>query len=729
MDIRIAHTAPPATSTQVPDFPLVRFDTQMVVYQEALINGQYLLVNGSALGRPKPREWVWNAFVGGAAADRPLRTRQHAFQLEVDGQLLVDRWEWEGSREEEPSRPGCRELVVALRHALRPITVAMHTRLDDTSFIARWLVITNTGDRPAALAQVYPWSGQVWESVGHPWVTPELPSLPRPPFSVGRFTDTEPGNEGSFDWRPLPDGACGFGSWHGRSGWGAPFFILRNEVTGEAFVAHFAWSGNWQVELYNDHEPARRPLCDALLYARVGLAGPAPLRVLEPGESARTPEVHFAYLFGDLDACTQALHQHQRRSVLLPQPPGRQHRVEVNHTGYTRNAQITASQLYEEIAVAADAGVELFMLDAGWFGALSDRWWEAVGDWDLESPLLPGGVAAAFTRIHDKGMLAGLWVEAERMGPASRLLRDHPDWQMHKRGEKIPNLDLSVPEVARYLEQTIVALVQKYHLDCFRLDYNISVGEGGEADRGGYTENVLWRYYEALYGIFDRLHRRFPHLLLENCSSGGGRTDLGMLSRFHWTQVTDKWSPAPTLKIVNGMALALPPEACETLLGAISDGQADIDFMLRIGLFGHYCLSGIAPSMDERHMAARERWQHNIQLYKDVVRPILPTCRLFHHTPIQRQTEPGEWVVLECAAEDESRAYAAIFRLGEAREDTYTFCPRGLDAGQRYRVTHDTSGQTRVLDGSTLMYQGLRVRVPAPYTSELLLFEAFKRAI
>ncbi|MCL5997235.1 MAG: alpha-galactosidase, partial [Chloroflexi bacterium] len=595
MDISITHKAPAATAAAVPDFPLVRFDTGLVVYQEALVNGQYLVANTSAMGRPKPREWVWKALNGGADQTRPLRTRQHAFQLEVDGQLLADRWAWADAGEAESARPGCRESVVTLRHTLRPVAVQVHTRLDDTPFLARWLTITNTGDHPAALAQVCPWSGQVWDAVGGPWNSIELVDLEHAPFRLGRFTDSTAGTEGSFDWASVPDGLYGFETLNGRSGWGAPFFILRNDVTGETMLGHFAYSGNWRVELFNDHEPARRPISDARLYAQVGFAGPAPLRVLGPGESTTTPEVHLGFLYGDLDTCIQALHAHERRSVILPQPEGKEHRVEVNHTGYTRNDQITESQLYEEIDVAADVGVELFMLDAGWFGGGAEAWWETVGDWDRESPLLTKGVRAAFDYAHARGMLCGLWVEAERMGPKSRLLRDHPDWQMNHRGQMIPNVDLSKPEVARYVEDTITGLVEKYQLDCFRLDYNISMGEGGERERGGYTENVLWRYYDALYGIFDRVHQRFPTLLLENCSSGGGRTDLGIMSRFHWTQVTDRWSPGPTLKIINGMTLSLPPELCETLLGAITDGVADIDFLLRIGLFGHFCASGIFP--------------------------------------------------------------------------------------------------------------------------------------
>ena len=728
MQIRLSHSDLQATSTEIPAYPIMRYDTGMVVYQEALIEGQYLLVNASAMGRPKAREAIWHSYRGGVFADRPLRRRQHAFQLEADGQLLTDRWRWLDAHETLATRAGCQEWVVELRHELRPIRVAVHTRLDGTQFLVRWLEITNEGDEPAALSAVSPWSGQVWERVGHPWVTTPLSAFPEGAFSVGRYTDTQPGAEGCFDWSPLPPGRYAFDTLHGRSGWGTPFCMLRNEVTGELAVIHLAWSGNWEMEFINDDEPNRyaghNVPRDACLYARIGMAGPAPLRVLEPSETAKTPAVHIGFLFGGLDEGVQALHTHLRQSVMLPLPAGRENRVEVNHTGFTMNAQVTEAQLYEDIDVAADAGAELFMLDAGWFGSENATWAEVVGDWDQESPLLVSGVKAAFDRVRKRGMLTGLWVEAERMGPASRALRRHPDWQMTRRGSSIPNLDLSKPEVAEHLESTIVDIIERYELDCFRLDYNISVGEGGEVVRGGYAENTLWRYYDALYGIFDRIHRRFPNLLLENCSSGGGRMDLGMLSRFHWTQLTDKWSPAPTLKIVNGTTLCLPPERCETILGAIAEGVADLNFMLRVGLFGHMCLSGIYPTMAERHIQSREHWLHAISLYKAFVRPMLPTCRMFHHTPIQRQTERGDWVVLECASEDAGRAYVGVFRLNGAREDTYRLRPRGLDAGKSYRVTYDSAGWCRELGGGALMDEGLLVRLAGASLSELLLFEA-----
>ena len=95
------------------------------------------------------------------------------------------------------------------------------------------------------------------------------------------------------------------------------------------------------------------------------------------------------------------------------------------------------------------------------------------------------------------------------MGQASQVLQQHPDWQMEKRGQKIPNLDLSKPEIARHLQDIVGGVVERYGLDCYRLDYNISIGEGGEAQRGGFTENVLWRHYEGFYRAFDGVRARF----------------------------------------------------------------------------------------------------------------------------------------------------------------------------------------------------------------------------
>jgi len=719
IDITVSHQGRRATHERIPDFPWVRLHTGHVAYEEALIQGQYLVVNWSAMGRPNERERIWKTFADGADSWRPLRSRQHAFFLEVDGQRLGDRWSWVTSSEVDPRPTSGRELVVDLRHAVRPITVKVHTALDGTAFLVRWLEITNTGDRPAAISDVYPWSGMLW-SVGD---GRDSPRTNETPFSVGRFRNAEPLVEGQFDWEVLPDGGFHIENVRGVSGHGCPFFVLRNDATGENVIAHFEYSGNWQIEAYNDHEPGLPPSLPARLYLRVGLAGPAPLRVLEPGETARTPAVHLAHYYGDLDDGVQELHRHVRTSVAPTQRVEPQHPVTCNHTGYTWNAQITEEQLLGEIDVAADVGAELFIVDAGWYGDESGQWPTQVGDW-YETPLLPRGLKPIFDHARERRMMVGLWTEIERVGRESKARRAHLNWLMKRRGETIEQLDLAKPEVATYVEETIIRLIDQFQLDCFRLDYNIRIGEGAEAERDGFVETTAWRYYDALYGVFDRVRKRFPRLLLENCAAGGGRTDLGMLRRFHWTQITDNWSPARTLKILNGASLALPPEQCMTLLGAISLGTADLDFMLRVGLFGHFCISGIFPSTEEVHQVARERWRHTIDRYKRFTRPSLSTCRVFHHTPIQRHNEPGEWCVLEHAAPDGSRAYVGVFRLAGSATPDYRLVPRGLDATRRYRVTFDNTNQAFEVDGHVLADTGCHVRVPGILQSELVLFEA-----
>lgn len=713
----VTHTGVAPTADEFPAYPLIRFDGGMSSYQEALIGGRYLTAHLSAMGRPKPRWWIWSDMHGGAASTRPLRRREVAFRLQVDSQDLHDGWEWLGSELDGPQHR------VRLRHPERSVEVLLSTTSDGTPLLARTLVVTNTGDRPAAISEADTWSGLVWSTGVTPWNDVELTTLPDGPFSIGRMTDTTAGTEGSFAWSPLPSGTTSFESLRGRSGWGVPFCLVRNNATGELLVVDLAWSGNWRIELTNDYEPARRPVCDAHLYVRAGIAGPAPLRVLAPGESATLPTAHVGVLFGDLDAAVQAVHTHIRRSVVPAQPTGREHLVEVNHTAFTRNHQVTEAQLYDEIDLAAEVGAELFMLDAGWFGEVSSLWFSAVGDWDRESPLLEHGVRAALDRVRERGMLAGLWVEPERVGPASIFAAEHPDWLMTRNGEQILNLDLSRPEIAAHTEKTLIGIIDRYQLDCFRLDYNHDMGEGGARSSHSWTENVLWRYYDALYGIFDRIHDRYPDLLLENCSSGGGRIDLGMMSRFHWTQVTDRWSPGPSARILNGATICLSPELCESVIGGISEGVSDLDFLIRLNLFCHFKVSGLFPTSVERNDAAFDRWQHGITLYKGFCRPILATSQLFHHTPIQTQTEPGDWVVLEVAAADRAGAYIGVFRLPGATTDAYLVRPRGLDPGRRYRVRRDTRANERIIDGGTLMDNGIRVDVPGALCSELILID------
>ena len=693
----------------------------------------------------------------------PRTLPTEAFDLEIDGQSLQGGWEWVDSRSEGLSPNGDCPLPGGLgaRHALpvhwapssaahgimrlhntrRAIDIEVHTVADGTGMFARWLCITNRGGQPAALGRCAPWCGLLWGGAGSPQpsVTQHLPAGAAP-FVLGRCASEDWGQEGAFRWRQLPPDILRIEHIKGTSGNDDPAFLLRNDLTGEVAVGALAWSGNWALSFRT------RPLdpaaawegAAAWLEVRAEPLADSPQRVIAPGETVTTPAMHIGVLRGSVDAAVRALHDHERRTVLPPQPQGRGERVIYNHWGYVAH-DMNPAYLLAEIDIAAEIGAELFMVDAGWFSPLGGDWWNTVGEWRPDPERLPEGLTPIREHAHAKGLLLGLWVEAERVAPNSWVARERPEWVLARDGQPVTptpegggTLNLSHPDCAAWLEAEINRIVDEYGIDMFRLDYNFYPGRGGENARDGFTESGFWRHYEVLYGIFDRLRERHPELLLENCAGGGGRKDLGIAARFH-TYWTSDWQLLPrTVAVLNGVSLFLPPERLNRLAGVGQSAQlhGDLDTQLRVPLFAHYAISGVTPARDVWNPRQRERVIHAIRLYKEFVRPWLPTCRVYHHTPelIGRGRcaacgEPQGWCVLEYAAADGARAMVGLFRLAGEGDPMWHFRARGLERGARYRVTWDNTGQSAEIDGWRLANDGLLVTCERPLTSELLLLE------
>ncbi len=695
----------------------IRYTSGLTIYDEALIDGRWIGRYWAATGFAEVEENV-EAVLGKA---RGAHLPTHAFDLTIDGQALHFGWRLVEIGEQPAERPGARHAVVTLAHQLRPVTVRIHTVLDSGPVLERWLEITNTSEQPAALVSVAPWAGVLMHTRGG-GTYGRLPGLDERQFSIGRFVDPLWGNEGDFVWETLPWGAFRLESRRGRSGRPAPFFIVRSEATGELAIGELAWSGNWAIEFTAEEDQTTGA---AWLAWKAGPQAPAPLRILAPGETVITPAMHLGYLHGDLDDAVQAMHGHVRSSIFLPQPEGRADRVVYNHWSYARH-ELSEPILRHEIEVAHSVGAELFIVDAGWFGSSGSNWATTVGDWEA-GDRLPNGLEPVFAYAREHGLLYGLWMDAERIGPESRLAREHPEWLLQRDGKSVVGaLDLTNPAVAAWLEEQINGLVDRYDLDLFRLDYNVDVGEGGYRTHAGYYENSLWRHYEALYGIFDRLHARKPNLLLENCASGGGRTDLGLLRRFHYTWITD-WPGLPrSVKIFNGMTLALPPEACDRNAGTGQDGhfQGDLVTQIRSCMLGHFTLTGIYPIGEHGDPTLLAVVRRLVTLYKERIRPWLRTSRVYHHTPVLPGREPSGWCAIELIASDRQQGAVGLFRLAGPGESLYTFRPRGLEVGRRYQVTFDNSGQSSEWAGADLMEHGLTVRLDRPLASELLLLKA-----
>ncbi len=538
-------------------------------------------------------------------------------------------------------------------------------------------------------------------------------------FSVGYLASDDWGHEGNFVWQALPEENFRIErKAHGRS-WGSPYYIVKNQVTGEQFFIGLAWSGNFYAEFSHRFE--------GLLSFRLGPLGPAPLRVIAPGETVRSPEVHLGVLHGSLDQSVAHWHHHLRTSVIPPRPPGKE-----MYTLAGRVVEEPDEWILREIDIAAEMGVEAFMVDAGWYGEKFADWPAQRGDWQ-EGAWLPGGIRGVREYVHQKKMLFGLWHEAEAVSAKSRLHEQHPEWTLQTDDHQVcaETLDLSNPEAAAFFEANVLRIIGEHQLDFYKLDYNVSIGEGGQSLRDGYAESEFWRHYETVYRTYDRVRQEYPQVCLENCAGGGGRNDLGMLSRFHYVCQSD-WSVIPySIRAINALTLFIPPESLcyyhnhVNWQGAQAHQLADADTHLRVTLFAVPIFVGFGAQDADRSTEFYSKTRRYIDLNKGFCRTVMAAHPIvYHHTPDIGLFSQADWCVLEYGTPDRQQGYAGVFKLSDGPGE-YLFRPCGLDFGRKYEVTLDNRSQTFVILGSELALRGIPIRLDSALTSELVLYKAF----
>ena len=690
----------------------VSYRTGMMVFEEGLRDGRWVALSYSANGCLM------------AANDRPAPTfmkteqfsRPQSFRVSADGQDLDSHWRFAGAKTErgEDTMRTC----VTLEHTVRPVTVRIHTLLDGTAVMQRSIEVVNTGESPMALAAMAPLSGAVQQTgrdKNRLDVSGEL-------YRLGYMKYSGWGGEGDFHWETLPDEIFTVAGRYRRDRFRHPMFLLENRLTGETFIAQLAWSGGYAFTFDLNRELPGT----ANLSFDIAVDAPAPLKVIEPGESCESPAVHIGVVFGGLDPAVQEMHDHVRRSVMLPPTRGVTGWIE---SGIGAEFDMSLESTLNAIEQAHRIGSEVFFIDAGWYvepNRENAEWWYRCGDWRYNSERYPNGIEQVREAVHSKGMLFGLWMDADRIGPASRAWQEHEDWiAKNYDGKRSENglLNLAEDEVAAWMEREIRFLLDNYKLDMFRLDYNVGVRDTlAYNEREGYTENTFLRYYDNIYAVYKRLRRDYPGVVFENCAGGGGRTDLGMVSCFTHTWVTD-WQIHPrAFSITNGMTMALPPECVDRLMiGQASYLTADLSTMLRNQLFARPTISALHTTYFGKNPQQTAMVRHNVGIYKDFVRPMHTDSRCYHHTPELSKACDG-FGVIELAAKDSSRGMIGIFRLAEPEREETTVFPRGVDLSKNYLVTFDNSGAKVRLSGFELAQNGLRIRLGSALTSELVLY-------
>lgn len=695
--------------------PVFCYRSGLMVYEEQLFGGSLVAGGWNTAGYPL------NVLSNCPSRVKPENFAEpFAFNLEINGQSVaydLKFIDFTTDKTEENLHA-----ILTLESGRMPLTIKIHTLLDGSQMFTRWLELENRSHEPMHISRMVLMGGGL-ES--------RLDEEESAAYSLGSFESSEWGKEGQFGWRALSEEHTIIDCRFHRDRYRHPLIFLKNETTGAIWFAQIAFSGGCRFEADFFHEQwpiQRKVLHQSHLALSMELCCHAPQLVLKAGESFSLPEVHMGAVQGDLDQAVNEMHDHIRRSVLnMPEADPGACLIGCG-MGAEHDMSVETSKAFMD--QFAKMGGEIFIIDAGWECPPGEeqKWVEYNGINYPNPDRYPHGLSELCDYCHEKGLKFGLWVEMERIGVHSPIFESHPEWRLKNAlGKQDSNyLDLANPAAAKWAEKELARIIEEYKLDLLRVDYNGRHKSyyGLRDTESGAKESQPLRQFTAVYKIYQNLKKRYPNVIFENCAGGGGRTDLGMMKAFNHTWVSD-WQNMPrSVRITNGMTMALPPERVDRLFAGMGCHEiGGIDAHLRNTMLGHISLNVVHPMAagdNSEHLAFIQR---SVGLYKDFIRPILPTCKIYHHTPESSKVLVN---VMEIAAPDGSRgALTAISHPG-SKEQQIKVRLKGAKSGKKYRVTFDNEQQTIELDGYTLRTEGVGILIPCALSSELILFEEKK---
>lgn len=456
------------------------------------------------------------------------------------------------------------------------------------------------------------------------------------------------------------------------------------------FGVALAYSGSWRMAL------------DAVPFAdhvRVS-AGPddeSGILTLEPAAALTTPVLAGVRVEGDVDDLAHAWHAYQ---ATLARTRGPEHRPVVYNSWFATTFDVRVEHQLRLAEAAAQAGAEVFVVDDGWFrGRTTDR--AALGDWEVDTERIPGGLGPLADGVKALGMRFGLWVEPEAVSPDSDLYRTHPEWAHQVDGRPLETLrhqymlNLGLPEVEEWVLGTLRRLLTETDISYLKWDMNRSIADGGRTAPGG--DDWSWRHTQAYYRVLDALRAEFPHVTVEACAGGGGRIDHAVLARTDVVWPSDETGPRDRLAIQHGFLGVLPAWTMSSWVTDLPDlldpdresAPASLEFRFVVAMAG---VLGIGADLLAWDDATRERAASFVELYREI-RPVV-------HTGLTRRhglpADPA------CAVQYTGEDAVVVLAWRRAGEAPLTVHLGDLDPDARYRVrgTDETrTGKELATDG------------------------------
>ena len=397
--------------------------------------------------------------------------------------------------------------------------------------------------------------------------------LPHKDFTIHSLTGRY-GYEKEWTRTPLTQGRYSVGSIRGASSHSrTPFIALADPATtedqGDIYSAQLVYSGNFTAFVETTAIQTSR--------LGIGLNDEHFSWHLEAHSQFQTPEALLSYTDQGFTGLTRDNQGFARQHLARGKWAQKERPILINNWEATY-FHFTEDKILELAQSAKEAGIELFVLDDGWFGKRNSDTC-SLGDWVENRDKLPSGLAGLGKKINDLGLAFGLWFEPEMVSEDSDLYRAHPDWtiQISGRGHTYSReqlvLDLSKQEVCDYLIEAISAVLESAPISYVKWDMNRNITNIPEHQANHEKHEFYHRYILGLYQVLEELNRRFPDILFESCAGGGGRNDLGMLYYMPQAWASDNTDAIGRLSIQEGTGLIFPAISVGSHVSAVPNHQ------------------------------------------------------------------------------------------------------------------------------------------------------------
>ncbi|MDO5135761.1 MAG: alpha-galactosidase [Eubacteriales bacterium] len=496
-----------------------------------------------------------------------------------------------------------------------------------------------------------------------------------------------------------------------------PFIALKRpgtgEQQGEVFGFSLVYSGNYLAQT----EVSTFDMTRVML----GIHPENFFWTLEKDQEFQSPEVVMVYSDRGLNGMSQAYHRLYRRRLVKGAWRDRPRPILLNNWEATY-FDFNEEKILNIARKAKEVGVELFVLDDGWFGARNDDR-RGLGDWYVNREKLPAGISGLSRKIEEMGLKFGLWMELEMVNKDSDLYREHPDWiigvpgryESQARHQHV--LDFSRKEVVDHIYTMIERVIADASISYIKWDMNRYMSEPfSRGAKAGEQGKVMHQYILGVYQLYTRLTERFPEILFESCASGGARFDPGMLHFAPQTWTSDDTDASERMKIQYGTSYVYPLVSMGSHVSAVPNHQlyrtTPLSSRANVAYFGTFgyeldlnLLSQEEIDQVKDQIAFMKEYRELIQIDGDFYRLLNPF-----------EGNDTAWIVV---SQDKKRAVAGFYqRLNRVNGSWLRLRLAGLDPERRYMVewrreTEDEKRDARTASylayGSELMYAGIPI--------------------